>query len=469
MYKIKYLLFVSFLISQFSTFGQQDTCFIDIQAKGYTSGMARLIGVYADQNYLADSTLVSPEGNFVFKKKSPYKSGLFFVILPDYSNFQMILDKEQRFSLQTEKGNLIAGMKVKGSVENTLLYQSLALQVSQEKASDSLYRVMQGKTPQDLQYISAKNELKKLADIRKLQLEGFQRSNPTAFFTKFKVAGQNPEAVEVKKPNGDLDTLGQLELYRQQFWDNVDFTDERLIATPVIINKLKRFITELTPQNPDSIIRQADFLIAKTMVNPEMFKLISNWIALNYQPTKTTVMDGEAVYVHIIDKYFTASRATWLTAKELGDLRKKAFEMQASLLNRIGPDVISTDPNGKTRSIYEIKAPYVIVYMYNPNCEHCQKETPKLKKFYDEWKTKGVEVFAIVLDTNDKEWRDYMAKNQMQDWINVFDPTNKSIYAKYYVDITPECYVLNKDHKIIGKNLKVEQLATILERDMRKN
>lgn len=457
------------LLFSINLFAQQDTCEINIQIKGESGGKARLIGIYVDQNFLADSAIVDNQGKFTFRKKSPYKSGLFYVILPDQkTNFQFILDKEQRFSIVGDKSDLINSMKFTGSFENDLLYQSLVMQVQHEKTADSLYKVMQGKLPNDPNYVSAKNEIKNLGDARKKQLENFGKKYPNSFFVKYKTAGQNPDIVDVRKPNGDLDTLGQLELYRNQFWDNVDLNDERLLYTPVIANKLRKYITELTPQNPDSIIRQSDIIIKKSMVNNEMFKFISNWIALNYQPTKTTVMDGEAVYVHIIDKYFTAERANWLTQKELTEIRKKAWEMQSSLLNKIGPDVVSTDPNGNTKSIYEIKAPFVIVYMYNPNCEHCQKETPKLKKFYDEWKSKGVEVFAIVLDSNDKEWRDYMEKNHMQEWINVFDPTNKSIYAKYFVDITPELYVLNKDRKIVGKNLKVEQLPIILEREMRK-
>ncbi|MBK8082180.1 MAG: hypothetical protein IPK25_19055 [Saprospiraceae bacterium] len=96
-----------------------------------------------------------------------------------------------------------------------------------------------------------------------------------------------------------------------------------MLRTPVIANKLKRFIKELTPQHPDSIIRQSDVIIKKSLVNNEMFAFISNWIALQYQPTKTTVMDGEAVYVHIIDTYFDQHSADWFKPGEIEQLKKK--------------------------------------------------------------------------------------------------------------------------------------------------
>jgi len=41
----------------------------------------------------------------------------------------------------------------------------------------------------------------------------------------------------------------------------------------------------------------------------------------------------------------------------------------------------------------------------------------------------------------------------------VYDPTNRSIFKTYYVDNTPELYLLGPDRKIVAKNLKVEQLA----------
>jgi len=189
---------------------------------------------------------------------------------------------------------------------------------------------------------------------------------------------------------------------------------------------------------------------------------------LKYQPTKTAVMGGESVFVHVINTYFTKELAYWYTEKDLADIRKKAWEMEASLLFKIGPDVISTDPNGNKKSIYEIQSDYVIVFMYDTKCEHCQAETPLLREFYKKWKSKGVEVYAIAINAKDEEWKKFINDYQIHDWINVSDPTNRSIYAKYFVDITPELYVLNRDHKIIGKNLKVEQIPMVIEMDKTK-
>lgn len=450
-------------------FGQKDSCHIRFFIEGMNGGKVKLIGSFADQNYLADSTIADNSGYFEFKRKSPLKPGYFYVILPDYTNIHFMVDVADQFmTVRTKKSDLYGSAKVENGINTELLYQSIKIQLKQEPIVDSLNKLMSGKPMIDPIYISSKAELKKLAEERDGHLTYIKKNHSKEFYTKFKIAGQNPEIVDVKKPNGDLDTAGQMNLFREQFWDNFDFNDERLLYTPVIANKIKMHIVDLTVQNPDSIIRQSDILIKKSLVNFEMFKFISNWLVIKYQPTKTKVMDGEAVFVHVIDKYFTKELATWYNEKELADVRKKADEMKASLLNRIGPDVISIGPDGETRSIYELKSPYILVYMYDTKCEHCQKETPLLRKWYDEWKSKGVEVFAILLNSSEEEWKAFMKQNKMEVFSNVRDPSNRTIYGKYYVDITPELYVLNKDRKIIGKNLKVEQLSTIIERDMKR-
>ncbi len=450
-----------------SLFSQADSCVLQFKIEGMKEGKVKFIAVFADQNYVADSTIADASGSFVLRRKSPLPSGYYYAILPDYSNFHFMVDGEQHFQMSSKKEDLVGQMKVRGSIDNDLLYQSFKLQLKHDAITDSLNKVKALK-PSDTALLSRVDaEIKKMLNERKQQLTEFQKKYPNAFYTKFKTAGQNPELIEIRKPNGELDRERQLELFRQSFWDNVDFTDLRLLRTPVISNKLKRFILELTPQHPDSIIRQADIVIKKSMVNKEMFQFVSNWIALKFQPTQTQVMDGEAVFVHILENYFSnKDLAYWASDKDIADFKKKVFEMKASLLNRQGPDVISTDLYGNTRSIYEIKEDFVVVFMYDPDCEHCQKETPLLREFYKQWKTKGVEVFAIVLNTTDEKWKNFVAKNQIDSWINVHDPTNKSIYAKYFVDITPEIYVLNKERKIIGKNLKVEQIPIIIQQEL---
>lgn len=446
---------------------QTDSTYIDVTIEGIPAGMVRIVGTYGDQNYLADSTMADAKGHFVVKRQHPLFPGYYFFLLPGQKNFPFIVDTDQHFTLHAKANDLIGTMQVDGSLNTDLLYQNLMFQSIQDPELMRLSDVMRKNPPNSAEYLQAKTFQLEMLAGRKEHLEAIYKEHPTSLFTSFKRAGQNPDFVEFHKPNGDIDTMRQVMHYRDHFWDGVDFSDPRLLYTPVIANKLKRYIKELTPQNPDSLIKVADQIIRRVMPHKDYFRFFSNWIALQHENTKTTVMDGEAVYVHIVKTYFTDELATWDTHENLEKLRQHVSEMEASLLGRKGPDVRAMDVNGQYRSIYESTAPIVVIFMFSPDCEHCQKESPEIERLYKKWKDKGVDFYGIAISTTDVEWKEFVKKNGFT-FTNVYDPTNRAIYAKYFVDITPELYVLNKDRTIVAKNLKSEQLETIFERELKK-
>ncbi|MFN0033818.1 MAG: redoxin domain-containing protein [Saprospiraceae bacterium] len=447
--------------------GDIDSTQIEIFLEGNTHGMARLVGVWGDQNFLIDSALMDPMGYLSLRRKKPLPPGFYTFLLPGMKNLSFLVDKDQRMTMRAKTTDIPGTMQVEGSVNTELFYQTARYQAKQDPELNQLAATLSRLTGAAPEYQQIRARQAQIIEERRVYLDGIFKQHPDALFTKFKIAGQNPDFKEFRKANGDMDTMRQLIYFRDHFWDGVDFKDERLLNTPVIGNKLKRYIKELTPQNPDSIIKVADPLIRRVLPNRQYFKFFANWIALQYENTKTTVMDGEAVYVHIIKNFFKPEFAWWEKAENLPPLQKHVFEMEASLLNRKGPDVRAMDINGQEKSIYEMTAPIVVVFMFSPDCEHCQKEAAEIETLYKKWKSKGVDFYGIAVSTTDEEWKKFVREKGFT-FTNVFDPTNRAIYAKYFVDITPELYVLNKDRTIIGKNLHANQLEQIFERELKK-
>jgi peroxiredoxin len=438
---------------------------ITIQLQGAPTGLAYLIGFYGDQRYRVDSAQVSPEGTMHFENNEPYQQGFMALVLPDDTNFQLLVSEDQTFTMKAQAGNITKTMEVEGSLDNQMLYKDLQMMQAQRPLLRQISEQMQGLPRDGEEFRKLRDQREKINAEREKALESHFQEYPNSFFTKFRKASKNPVIKDFFKPDGSLDQATQTYVYRTEMWDDIDFSDERLLYTPVIGNKLERYIKELTPQHPDSIVNSSIALVDRVEPYPEYFKFIVNWILINYEPLKTTLMDPQAVYVNLVERYITYDKAFWTDSVEIFSLQQRAYEMSASLVGKKAPDVVAKDPNGQTRSIGEIKSPYIVVYMYNPDCEHCAEESPKLVRFYREWKPKGVEVFGIALNTEDQEWKDYIKKQGMT-WPNVYDPTNKAIYAKYFVDNTPEIYVINPDRTIIAKNLKVNQIAEVIERDM---
>lgn len=443
-----------------------ESAYVDIrfEIRGYDSGIAYLIGFFAENNFKIDSSDIVPEGIINFKRDTLYPEGYYYLYLPDQKVLPIMLGSDQKFSIRADIDDLQGSARVDGNIECELLFHNLQFEARQDPLFKSLEAKMKGMDQNSSGYKDLEKQAEKLVVIRKEHLDSIFTNYPGTLFTAFKRAGQNPDIKKVYDAKGKLDLNKQLVLYREEFWNGVDFDDDRLLHTPVIFNKLRRYIKELTPQQTDSIIKSASILIDQVLDYPAYFKFFANWIAINYESTKTTVMDPEAIFVHLVDNYFTNERAFWADSAEIYALQLRAHEMKASLIGREGPEVEAPDLNAQLQSTRQIKSPYLIIYLFNPDCEHCIEQTPKLVEFYRDWKNKGVEIYAIGVDTNDSDWRGYVTKNELP-WINVFDPTYKAIYAKYYVDITPELYLLNPQRKIIAKNLKVSQVAEVIERD----
>ncbi len=448
-------------------FAQKDTTFIEAHIDGLRPGWAKLVGTLGDQNYLIDSATIDQKGRFMLRKTPAMPAGYYYFLLPDQRNFSFLIDKDRKVVFRANVADIGGTIHAEGSMDAELFFETSRYQAKFDTELKQLAETIQKTPVTDPAFAKAKARQNEIVAERKTGLEAYYKKHPDLFFTKFKIAGQNPDLIDFRKPNGTLDTLRQYNYYRDHFFDGVDFADERLLYTPVVVNKLRRYMKELTPQHRDSLVKTSDALIRRVMPYKPYFKFFANWIALQYENTKTTVMDGEAVYVHIVKNFFTPELAYWSNPKEIEGLQKHVWEMEASLLGKKGPDVTAADVNGQMKSIYDMKAPLIVVFMFSPNCEHCQKDAPKVQQTYEKWKNRGVDFYGIALDTKDAEWKAFIKKNGFT-FTNVYDPTNRAIYAKYFVDITPELYVLNKDRTIIAKNLHVEQLDEVFERELKK-
>jgi peroxiredoxin len=438
---------------------------IQLQIKGFKNNYVKLLAFFGDQRYIADSAWTDDNGKAIFQKDTSYQKGMYFILFPDMKYAQMLLDKEQQFSLTFDKENPVTSMVVSNSTDNELLYKNLKFEAETAPKFDSLQRKLDLFAHESADYKKAEADRDKLVEVRKAHIKWFSDNYPNSFFTKFKLMGQNPDIKYPKLSNGSVDIPLQTYYFINDYWKGYDFADERMLHTPVYFNKLKKYI-DMLPQSADSLIKYADYVIDCSKANKEIFKFTVNWIAIQYKDPK--VMGQESFYVHLIEKYWTYDQAFWAKNYEVDRLRAQVKLMKPSLIGNIGQNVTGTDEFGKTISIYDIKTPFTIVYLFSYDCDNCKKESPKLVEFYNEWKNKGVDVFSICVDGEAGEWKQYLQKNKMT-FHNIFDPKNATGFgSKYHVDHTPEIYVLNKNHKIIGSNINSSQIPKIIEDELKK-
>lgn len=103
---------------------------------------------------------------------------------------------------------------------------------------------------------------------------------------------------------------------------------------------------------------------------------------------------------------------------------------------------------------------------WDPDCGHCQKVVPEVKKLYDIVKGKGVEIYAMCTETEMDKWKKFIREKKL-DWINVADPKYQNNF-RYEFDITstPQIFLLDSNKVIIAKKIDVGVLADMLSQKL---
>jgi len=432
---------------------------ITINVEGIAIPTSDLVGFYEESNIKIGTANVQ-NNQIIFENPDGYPQGIYYFTIAPNQYGQMMLSEDQEFELSLNISDVINSTEVKGSVENEVFYENLKFErdFNQKYKSVNAQLTASGQGTPD--YEKSLQEKQNLDAQRQEHLRGIFKKHPNLLFTKFKKAGQNPQIRE------DVAEEDKVYYYREAFWNDVDFSDRRLLRTPVIKNKINRYFKEITPQKHDSIIISAQRLINKVLTYPEYYRYFANWPMVNYEVGKSELMDTEALFVTLSNEYINKDRAFWLDTMQVYAIQNRAMEMGRSLMGQKGINISVPGVDRKLKTLFDSKAEYLVVYLYTPTCENCKEETPQLVEWYNENKGGRGDVFAIATATNMDEWKNYIKDNNMT-FTNAYDPSNKSIYATYFVDHTPEIYLLNKDRIIIGKNLKtfqIDQMITIHEK-----
>lgn len=148
-------------------------------------------------------------------------------------------------------------------------------------------------------------------------------------------------------------------------------------------------------------------------------------------------------------------------------IKETAMAVELFYRNQLGKPATNlylSLPDKSSYSIYDGNGEYTVLYFYNMDCALCEAVTPDMKKIYDEFSDKGVEVMAIYTGSakNRKEWTKYIA-TQGFEWTNLYDKKDtQEMFAKYNLSGVPAIYLLDKEKNTIAKDITPKMLNEIL-------
>ncbi|HRG37160.1 MAG TPA: DUF5106 domain-containing protein [Bacteroidia bacterium] len=438
---------------------------IKIKVKGFAPGTNCILGnYYGDKQYIKDSAKVGANGELIFKGPEKYPQGVYLLIPDNKKYFDLIMDENQHYTLETDTADYVLNMKVKGSEENNFFFTYQKFITTQQKVVEPL-RTLLSKTKDKDSVKNITDKILKVDTEVKSYKQDFIKKNPKSFIAKLFTAMEDPEIPEAPTlPGGKKDSLFPYRYYKAHFFDNIDFSDERLLRSPVFHPRVKQFMDKMTLQIPDSLNVSADYLVEKARSNPEIFKWVVYWLTYTYESSK--IMGMDAVFVHMVEKYYVTNQAYWVDSTQLAKITNRAYSLSPILIGKKSPPISMIDSTGKTINLYDVKGKYTIVVFWDEDCGHCKKEIPKLRDFYDsKLKALGAQVYAIAAEDKVKEWKKFIIDNKLN-WINVHQPDNykRAVTKKIYdVISTPYIYLLDENKIIKAKHIDADQVMELIE------
>jgi thiol-disulfide isomerase/thioredoxin len=440
--------------------------------------------------YYADTT-VAKNGSLAFDG-SKHPRGLYAIVIPGVQYFEFIHDNEEVEMSISDMKDMIGSMKVNKSSNNKVFYDYILFMTEHKKKSGKIGEIYKDSTATAEQKEEANLKMKAIGKEIMTGQKKLYQDNQDKFIGTMILMSMESEYVDAPKDKDGIITDSNFVYnhYIKHFWDGIDFKDDAIARTPVFHNKLDKFFSpQGIIQIPDSITKQTKIILDKMDYgneNNQVFQYTVHHITQKYEASK--IMGMDRVFVFMADNYYCGenNHAWWMSDENTEKLCKRANKIRKTMIGEPSPILILTDSTEKNWiNSYAIPADFTVLYFWDPDCGHCKKTTPKLQVLYDKkFKERNIEVMAVGKATGEdfEKWKDYIKKNKLT-FVNV--GLTKSVYniamddprpllqkttleSLNYTDTwdiysTPRIFILDKDKKILFKQLSIGQLEEILD------
>ncbi len=440
---------------------------IQVSLNGYNNQDMILGYYYNKKMYVSDTSRIE-NGTAIFNGEESLPGGLYLFYLPDGKFFDVLINEEQHFSIETDTTHLIGEMKITGAKEPELFLDYQRFIEQQQKKVTELREALkthesdQAKVEEVSRELEATN--KRVADYWDAAIAQY----PGTFYAQFIKSMKEPVMPEIEIPEDvqNEDSLRQIkryQFYRDHYFDNIDFTDKRLLRTPFFVQKLETYFDRMLIQMPDTIIDASIDIIEKSRGTEEMFRFLVQFTFNKANESK--IMGMDAAMVALAEKYYLTGEADWASEEFLETLSTRVRDIKPTLIGKKAHDMQMESNNGQVYKLHELTAEVTVLVFYEPSCGHCKTAIPKLyKEVFEPYRNKGVQVFAVYSMADAEEWQAFIDKHELFDWINVYDPYHQTRFRNYYdIRSTPMIYVLDRQKNIAAKRLDDEQLPGFID------
>lgn len=405
---------------------------IKVKVENHQDSIYYLLKYKSDKTYIILDTSSVSDDYKTFTNDINYDEGI-YVLADSEQNplFEILLGKDQRFSIHVEELMDLESYKVKGCKETSAyfdIYSKTTHNKLHIKALES-----------EMEYFP--DNARKIDSIKLKHneyLESIRIKNLNSFLDTYIYF--NKEIIVPQEYKGDKE-----QYIVEHYFDNISFCDARILNTRLLKNKLEYYFDNyMSKQTPIIICKKIDDLI--NMINGSEFRVQSSessirdyvlWYLYSkyFNPEN---IENELVYIHLVDNYFSKLEIENLTDNIRKEIIKRADILRDITIEKTAPSFSFTDDNGDTICLDNIKSKYTVLFFYKPDCQKCIRD----KRILGLIKKRRNDLTVLEINISEDNYNN----------------VSHDIIKKYDVMTTPTIYLLNENKEIIAKHIKAEEV-----------
>ena len=129
------------------------------------------------------------------------------------------------------------------------------------------------------------------------------------------------------------------------------------------------------------------------------------------------------------------------------------------------PEITGPDPNGKMRSLSDLKGKVVLIDFWASWCSPCRRENPNVVRLYKKYKDDGFEVFSVSLDKTKDRWVKAIQADGLvwENHVSDLKYWQSELSQPYNVTSIPFTVLVDRDGNIIATKLRGSALEAKLK------
>ncbi len=413
--------------------------------------------VFDEKNFIPKDTLNFSKGNITISSKKPIIGGIYYFYFPKTTD-KIYFTLENKDTLKVE----ISGARYLDfiSFNNTNNQKFIEYQQLEKKLSsyDTAYasEVAKGKKfnlVQKAAFFQLKTN--QLVYFRTNAMEQMKKTD--ALYLHFNTLNLLDESVPSRKKI----------LARDELIKHFDFKLPKLLFTPNLRLVLTEYFSYY-PLNADSIGKGVDTLMSRIDCKMFMAKYVVDYLTKLLKNRE--IINNTEGYKRFVEKYLLNERCKVYDAKQLSIFKEEIANLSLQSLQDTCVNMILKDTSSKEQNLHEFakQFSFTVVIFYDPTCEHCKVEVPKMDSILNLLNSKyniKIGSYAVCNEPNMplSVWKDFINKYSLtNNYVHVNLGANVEIRKSYDAFTNPIFYLIDRNGILIGKKLSPQTVRNMI-------